>query len=73
MPLSLSKQEVFSMPVVSSFDHSEHYKIAGSTLAYGNDKYFQLSDELKLNMIVDLAVPWYIFISSPGDMFVVTC
>ena len=46
--------------VISSLDHSEKQKIVGSPMTYANDEYYKLTDEQKINMTIDLAVPWHI-------------
>ena len=54
--------------VISSLDHSENTNITGSPMLFANNAYFKLSQQEKINMIIDLAIPWHIhFYSSWYD------
>lgn len=44
--------------VVSWYDHMENESPVGC-MFYATDRYFKLSEEERMNMIVDLAIPWY--------------
>jgi len=46
--------------VISTLDHNETHNIKGSTMMYANIDYTTLKYDDKLNMIIDLAIPWHI-------------